>query len=81
MTAVANDNSEHKAPLDLSTFYIFSTSVKMWSGQLVSNSDPPPGLKGSLSMRLSSQSAHVARQQLITQAQEVFAQYFYLLPW
>ena len=80
MTAVANDNTEHKAPLDLSTFYIrswrilstkciFSTkcslSVKMQSGRLVSNSDPPPGLKGSLSMRLSGQSAHVATQQLI----------------
>ena len=80
MTAVANDNSEHnhhKAPLDLSTFYIrswrilsteciFSTkcslSVKMESGRLVSNSDPPPGLKRSLNTRLS---GHVATQQLI----------------
>ena len=41
-----------------------SLSVKMQSGRLVSNPDPSPGLKGSLSMRLSGQSAHVATQQL-----------------
>ena len=67
MTAVANDNSEHnhhKAPLDLSTFYICSWRIlsKMQSGWLVSSSDPPSELKESLSMRLS---GHVATQQLI----------------
>ena len=72
-----SEQNHHKATLDLSTFYIrswrilskkciFSTkgslSVKIQSGRLVSNSDPCPGLKGSLSMRLS---GHVATQQLI----------------
>ena len=72
-----SEHNHHEVPLDLSAFYIcswrilstkciFSTqcslSVKMQSGRLVSNSDPPPGLKGSLSMRLS---GHVATQQLI----------------
>ena len=63
-----SEHNHDKAPLDQSAFYIrswrilstkciFSTkcslSVKTWSGRLVSSSDPPPGLKGSLSMRLS----------------------------
>ena len=70
MTAVSNDNSDHyhhKAPLDLSAFYInfvageflvqnafLAQKMQSWCqnvfGSVILNSDPPPGLKGSLSM-------------------------------